>query len=140
MSKIFFYGLFMDDARLTEKGFHPEVIGAAILRDYRIHIGERATLLRSASSRAWGIVMELADREVRALYSERSVREYERERVRVELLGTGESVEAWCYNLPRGSGLAGANPEYATALARLVESLQFDTAYVDEVAAFGEAS
>jgi hypothetical protein len=58
----------------------------------------------------------------------------------VELLDTSEVVEAYCYNLPRALGLAGANPAYATALARLVEALQFDSAYVDEIAAFGEVS
>ena len=130
MSKIFFYGLFMDRSLLTEKGLHPEIIGPAVLPDYRIHIGERATLLRSASSRAYGIVMELADQEARALYSEPSVREYIRERVQVELLDTSEAVEAYCYNLPRELGLAGANPAYATELSQLVEALQFDSAYV----------
>jgi hypothetical protein len=140
MSKVFFYGLFMDRALLTEKGLHPKVVGPAVLPDYRIHIGERATLLPSASSRAYGIVMELADQEARALYSDASVREYIRERVQVELLDTSEVVEAYCYNLPRALGLAGANPAYATALARLVEALQFDSAYVDEIAAFGEVS
>ena len=140
MSRIFFYGLFMDRSLLTAKGLHPEVIGPAVLPDYRIHIGDRATLLRSASSRAYGIVMELADPEARALYSEPSVREYIRERVHVELLGTGESIEACCYNLPRESGLAGANPVYATELSKLAESLQFDAAYVEEIAAFGETS
>ena len=47
MSTIFFYGLFMEQRLLTEKGLHPEVIGPAVLQGYRIHIGERATLLRS---------------------------------------------------------------------------------------------
>ena len=42
MSKIFFYGLFMDRALLTGKGFNPEILGAAVLPGYRIHIGERA--------------------------------------------------------------------------------------------------
>ena len=92
MSKIFFYGLFMDRSLLTEKGLHPEIIAPAVLPDYRIHIGERATLLRSASSRVYGIVMELADREARALYSEPSVPEYIRERVPVELVDTSEAV------------------------------------------------
>ena len=140
MSKIFFYGLFMDRSLLTEKGLHPEIIGPAVLPDYRIHIGERATLLRSASSRAYGIVMELEEQEASALYSEPSVREYIRERVRVELLDTGETVEGYCYNLPRELGLAGANPVYAAELAKLAEALQFDSAYVDEIAAFGEVS
>jgi len=51
MSKIFFYGLFMDRSFLTEKGLHPEMIGPAVLPDYRIHIGEQATLLRSGIRR-----------------------------------------------------------------------------------------
>jgi len=140
MSKIFFYGLFMDRSLLTEKGLHPEIVGPAVLPGYRIHIGERATLLRSVSSRAYGIVMELADQEARALYSEPSVREYMRERVHVELLDTSEAVEAYCYNLPGELGLAGANPAYAIELAKLVEALQFDSAYVDEIAAFGKVS
>ena len=140
MSTIFFYGLFMDRSLLTEKGLHPEIIGPAVLPGYRIHIGERATLLPSASSRAYGIVMELVDQEARALYSEPSVREYLPERVRVELLDTGEAAEVDCYNLPPELGLAGANPGYAAKLARLVEALQFDPAYVQEIAAFGDAS
>ena len=140
MSKIFFYGLFMDRSLLAEKGLQPEVIGPAVLPDYRIHIGERATLLRSASSRAYGIVMELADDEARVLYSEPSVREYKRERVRVELLDTGRSIETDCYNLPRDLGLAGTNPVYAAKLSELAEALGFDSAYVEEIAAFGAVS
>ena len=140
MSRIFFYGLFMDRSLLTGKGLHPKVIGPAVLPNYRIHIGERATLLRSASSRAYGIVMELAEDEARALYEEPSVREYVRERVEVELLATGEAFEAYCYNLPHELGLAGANPSYATKLSQLVEALHFDSAYVEEIAAFGEGT
>ncbi len=140
MSKIFFYGLFMDQSLLTEKDLHTEMIGPAVLLDYRIHIGERATLLPSSSSRAYGIVMELNDPEARALYSEPSVRQYIPERVQVELLDTGEAVEVYCYNLPRELGLAGTNPAYATQLSQLAEALQFDSAYVEEIAAFGEES
>lgn len=140
MSKIFFYGLFMDRSLLTEKGLHPETVGPAVVSDYRIHIGDRATLVRSESGRAYGIVMELADEEARALYSEPSVRQYISERVTVELLETGEAVEAYCYNLPPELALAGANSAYAAALSTLAEALQFDAAYVEEIAAFGEVS
>ena len=137
MSTIFFYGLFMDRSLLTEKGLHPEIIGPAVLPDYRIYIGERATLLPSAGSRAYGLVMELADQGVRALYSDPSVRDYVPERVQVELLDANRVVEAYCYNLPLDMGRAGANPAYAAALSRLVETLQFDKTYVREIAAFG---
>jgi hypothetical protein len=138
--KIFFYGLFMDRTLLAEKGFHPEVIGPAVLSDYRIHIGERATLVPSSSSRAYGIVMELSEREARALYSESSVRAYEPERVRVALLATNQMVEAYCYNLPRDAALTGANPAYADQLSRLVEALNLGSAYAQEIAAFGTQS
>ena len=40
MRKIFFYGMFMDRSLLNEKGLHPEIVGPAVLRDYRIHIGD----------------------------------------------------------------------------------------------------
>jgi hypothetical protein len=138
LSKIFFYGLFMDRSLLAEKGLHPVPVGPAVLSDYRIHIGERATLLPSASSRAYGIVMELSEQEAHALYSEPSVRAYKRERVQVALLASNQVVEAYCYNLPRELGLTGANPAYANQLSRLVEALEFDSAYAQEIAAFGE--
>ncbi len=137
MSKIFFYGLFMDRALLTDKGFHPEPVGPAVLADYRIHIGERASLVPSASSRAYGIVMELAEEEAHALYSEPSVRAYERERVQVTL-ASNDVIEADCYNLPVELALTGANPVYANQLSRLVEALDFDPAYAREIAAFGD--
>lgn len=140
MGKIFFYGLFMDRSLLTGRGLHPKVIGPAVLHDYRIHIGERATLLQSPSSRAYGIVMELSDTEAITLYSEPSVREYMPERVKVELLDSGETIAADCYNLQRELALAGTNPAYASKLSQLVERLEFDPAYVEEIAAFGETS
>ena len=139
MSAIFFYGLFMDRSLLVDQGLAPRVIGPAILRDYRIHIGARATLLPSPSRRAYGLVMELTDSEALSLYSEPSVREYVRERLEVELLDTGQGARVDCYNLPRDLGLAGANPTYANDLARLVTALGFDPAYADEIAAFGRA-
>lgn len=140
MNKLFFYGLFMDRSLLTEKGFHPHVVGPGTLPDYCIHIGDRATLLRSTGSRACGIVMELADEEAHALYSEPSVREYIPERVTVELLDTGESVEALCYVLPHEMALAGTNPAYAAELAHLARELRLDAGCVEEIQAFAEGS
>lgn len=138
MNRIFFYGLFMDRELLVEQGLHPEMVGPAVLPDFRIHIGERATLLPAAGRRAYGVVMALTDAEARALYAEPSVREYVPERVRVELLATGEAVDVACYNLPPDLGLAGSNPAYAAKLSQLVASLGLDPAYVAEIAAFGE--
>ena len=140
MTNIFFYGLFMDQALLTGQGLHPEMIGPAVLADYRIHIGQRATLLQAPSERALGIVMALNDDEARRLYAEPSVAEYRPEVVTVEMLASGEPVEALCYNLPPELGLAGTNPGYAAKLSELVRSLGFEAAYADEIAAFGDES
>lgn len=138
MTPIFFYGLFMDRSLLTDQGLHPEVIGPAVLPDFRIHIGARATLVQSADSESYGVVMALTDDEASALYAEPSVREYVPESVRVELLDSGEVVEVNCYNLPTDVGLAGTNPAYARKLSQLVADVGFDPAYVDEIAAFAE--
>ena len=135
MAKIFFYGLFMDRALLEAKGLHPETIGPAVLHDYRIHIGERATLVPEASRRSYGVVMKLSDTEARDLYSDPSVREYVRESVTVERTDSGEKIEADCYNLPRDR-LAGANPAYAQKLSEVVASLGFGDDYVREIAGF----
>jgi len=140
MRTIFFYGLFMDQTLLANKGLHPDIIGPAVLSGYRIHIGQRATLLPSGSSRAYGIVMALSEQDEHALYSEPSVRAYKRERVQVALLPDHQVVEAYCYNLPPEVGLTGANPSYAEALARLVDALGLDSAYAQEIAAFAKES
>ena len=140
MRRIFFYGLFMDRSLLMGQGLQPKRVGKGVLRDFRIHIGERATLIRSPTSRALGVVMDLTADEARALYSEPSVREYVPEPVKVELLDTGETTEAHCYNLPPDVGLAGTNPDYAARLAKLANALGFDGDYVREIAAFGGGS
>lgn len=138
MKKIFFYGLFMDRSLLTEKGFRPATVGRALLSGFRIHIGNRASLVPANGSQAYGVVMELSDEEAHALYSEPSVREYRRETVSVELLDTHELVEAHCYNLPQQFALAGANPSYAAQLSELVRALGFDSEYAEEIANFAE--
>jgi hypothetical protein len=140
MSKIFFYGLFMDQSLLEKMGLHPKIIGPAVLPDFCIHIGNRATLLPSVSCCAYGIVMELADEEISALYADPSVQEYRPERVQVELLDSHKAIDVFCYNLPPELGLAGTNAAYATELARLAESLDFDSAYIEDIAAFAEVS
>ena len=60
--------------------------------------------------------------------------------MQVELLNSGETVVADCYNLPPELGRAGANPTYATELAALAEALHFDATYVEAIATFGQGS
>ncbi|MCA8970422.1 MAG: DUF952 domain-containing protein [Planctomycetes bacterium] len=136
--RLFFYGLFMDRTLLIQKGLHPVTLGPAVLHGYRIHIGERATLARSATSRAHGVVMSLREDEANTLYADPSVCAYAPVPVSVEL-ATGTALSAECYILPPEE-LHGTNAAYAKDLTRLVKSLQFDAGYVDEVASFSGAT
>ena len=51
---IFFYGLFMDESLLVSKGVQPTEPTTGYVEGYGLQIGERATLLPEANSRAYG--------------------------------------------------------------------------------------
>ena len=130
---IFFYGLFMDKSLLTSKGVHPTETAIAYVDGYRLHIGQRATLLSEANSRAYGVLMRIDSEDAAALYSEQSVADYVAEPVVVKLPG-GTQVSAVCYNLPAAK-LTGSNPEYATALLALATKLKLPDSYLDHIKA-----
>lgn len=136
MSTIFFYGLFMDEAVLIQKGLKPEFLGLAQLPDFRIHIGNRATLLPSPHANAYGAVMKITDEEAAILYAEPSVRDYQPESVQVKLMASAEIIAVLCYNLPPNSGKVGSNQAYAERLIRVAQKLGLPSPYVDEIAAF----
>jgi hypothetical protein len=128
---IFFYGLFMDEALLAEKGIAPGNVAVGHVDGFALRIGERATLLRSPGSRAYGVMMTITRDEAQALYSERSVADYLPATVTVELLD-GRRVAATCYNLP-GDKVAGGNEAYAEALWELASRLDLPELYLDEI-------
>ena len=134
---IFFYGLFMDARLLREQGLHPDSLGAAVLRGYRIHIGARATLVPAIDTQCFGMLIELPQPEVDALYAPVDVRDYRPERVEVELLEGGALRMATVYNLPAREVSQASNPDYAAQLAALVRELDLPAAYAQEIAAFG---
>lgn len=133
MQTIFFYGLFMDANLLTAKALEPRVVGRAILRDFRIHIGRRATLVPCQGAVAYGMVMSLSPTAATALYAEPSVRDYHPEPVVVHRVDSGETLDALCYNLSRHADLSGANRTYAERLSELVLRLGFPPAYAEEI-------
>lgn len=129
--RVFFYGLFMDEAILAQKGVKPRNPVSGYLDGYALRIGERATLLPEDDSRAYGLVMEVPSREVRALYSEDSVAEYLPEKVTV-VLANGSNVDATCYNLPREK-VTGTNRTYAASLLKLATKTGFPASYIDQI-------
>ena len=72
---VFFYGLFMDMALLRQRGLAPRHAQVAYLDGYDLDIRERATLIRHATARVYGIVTELTHEEVGTLYADPSVRD-----------------------------------------------------------------
>jgi hypothetical protein len=130
--KVFFYGLFMDVDLLAKKGLTPQVAVVANVNGFSLHIGERATLLRSAGARAYGVMMEISSGEAKDLYAERSVADYVPEVITVELMD-GSEVEASCYILPDDK-ITETNRDYAKALLQVAVKLALPDTYIAEIA------
>lgn len=129
--RVFFYGLFMDESLLATKGIEPSEVNLGFVDGYGLRIAERATLVRSPGSRAYGAIMDIAPGEVEELYAEESVADYLPEPVIVELMD-GTQVEATCYNL-RADRVTGPNKDYAKALLEVATRLGFPDAYLDQI-------
>jgi len=128
---VFFYGLFMDDSVLADKGIVPGSAVVGHVDGFALRIGERATLLPDAGARAYGVMMTIAPDEAKALYADESVADYRPEAVRVAL-ADGSNAEAVCYNLPADK-VTGTNKDYAKSLLAVAAKLGFPNAYLDEI-------
>src|SRR4051812_19168795 len=129
---VFFYGLFMDEALLREKGLKPEDRRLARVEDFRLVIGERATLVRCEGGEAYGVVFSLTRGEVEALYSEESVSAYRSEVVTART-SDGRVAQALCFNLPAQPSLDERNPQYASKLKALAARLGLPAEYVSSI-------
>lgn len=129
--KVIFYGLFMDEKLLAEKGIIPGDRNVGFVDGYTLRIGERATLVRNPDSRAYGVVMDVAADQVEELYADKSVADYVPEPVNVELMD-GSKVAATCYNLPADK-ITGTNKKYAEALLNVASNLGFPDSYLEEI-------
>ena len=139
MIRIFFYGLFMDVSLLREKGLRPHLVGAAELSDYRIHVGNRATLIPRPGSTSYGMLIDLPDEDANELYSAPDVRDYCPDSVTAVLLSDRTTQPSLCYNLPADKLGVGMNSEYAERLSVLVLQLGFPPAYASEITRRGDA-
>lgn len=138
MQEIFFYGLFMDQDLLAEKGLSPSNPRQGYVSGLGLRIGNRATLVPAESEKAYGMVMSLSADESTALYSEESVADYVPEQV-VVTLTRGEQLEATCYNLPEHL-LSGSNREYAKSLVQVAMKCRLPEDYVDVIKRFASES
>ncbi len=128
---VFFYGLFMDEDLLAKKGISPSKAEVGFVDGFALRIGERATLIRSADTRSYGVMMNISSDQANELYAESSVADYVPESVTVELLN-GSKVKASCYNLPVDK-VTGTNKVYAQALLEVANRLGLPESYLVEI-------
>jgi hypothetical protein len=129
---VFFYGLFMDEALLREKGLNPENRRMASVENFSLVIGARATLIPCAGRTVHGVVFSLSHAEVDALYGEASVSVYRPEAVLAQL-DDGSVIPALCFNLPVPPSTDERNPQYIAKLRELAERIGLPPSYVSTI-------
>lgn len=130
--EVFFYGLFMDESLLLEKGLRPASRRVARVEGFRLFIGARATLSPCEGCEVYGVLYSLKPSEVDALYSEETVRAYRPEAVCAQL-PDGTAVPALCFNLPEPPDAHVRNPAYALKLRELAQRLGLPAEYVSSI-------
>jgi hypothetical protein len=139
-TRVFFYGLYMDATLLESMGFRPRQIGAARLDNYRIEIGERATLIPARGKSSYGYLHDLLQEEVSALYARPEVRGYIPQPVVATLLADSSLHHASCYVLPPTETGSITDAEYAVKLAALVSHLGLPLGYAKEIEALADTA
>ena len=129
---VFFYGLFMDTDRLVARGFAPAGVRRAVLRDFELRIGKRATLVERRGSIVHGVLASMPVPDLERLYADPTLADYVSIAVRISL-GVIEDVDALTYVLSRPTGDEEGNPEYAEKLRDLCQRLGFPPAYVSSI-------
>ena len=129
---VFFYGLFMDDFLLRQKGVTPRDGRRASVQDFSLMIGARATLVPLSSGTVHGVVCRLTHAELDALYSDASVNVYRPEAVLAHL-EDGTLVPALCFNLPLPPSSDERSADYAARLRRLAERIGLPPDYVSSI-------
>ena len=129
---VFFYGLFMDESLLRQKGVNPSHRRISSVENFCLMIGARATLVPCANGRVYGVVFSLTHEEVDRLYSEESVSTYRPEAVLAEL-NDGDVIPAVCFNLPIAPSPREKNPAYASQLRDLARQVGLPASYIESI-------
>ena len=129
---LFFYGLFMDEALLLEKGMNPTNRRAASVENFSLVIGARATLIPFEGQRVHGVVFSLTHREVDELYGKDSVSVYRPEALLAQL-ADGSVIPVLCFNLPVPPSRTERNPQYAAKLKEVASRIGLPQGYVSSI-------
>lgn len=131
-AEVFFYGLFMDQDLLREKGIVPLAAEVAWVEGLVLRIGKRAALVPSPNSRAYGLVMSLRPSDLERLYSEAGLEVYRPEAVLVHL-ASGGMIAALCYNLAQPPAASEHNSDYAARLRAVARKVGLPPDYIDSL-------
>lgn len=134
-SNVFFYGLFMDAALLEANGVTGSGRRPAVLRDWALHVGERATIVPAPGETVFGVVLTMSLSDLGRLYAQPGLRNYRAAAVLAEGVAAGAGpVAALAYVLPEEPGPGERNPDYAAKLRVLAGRLGFPAAYLESIA------
>ncbi len=126
---VFFYGLFMDQDLLRNKGIEAQGAELASVPGFALRIGQRAALVPTGNGRVHGVVVSVTLAELERLYSEPSVKAYRPQAVLADL-ASGGAIATLCYNLPEPPAASERNPEYAAKLRVVAEKVGLPPDYI----------
>lgn len=129
---VFFYGLFMDEALLREKGMNPLNRRVASVENFSLVIGARATLVPCSGRTVYGVLFSLTHDELDTLYREDSVSVYRPEAVFARP-PDGSITPALCFNLPAAPAPDERNPQYVLKLRELAARIGLPPSYVSSI-------
>jgi hypothetical protein len=130
---VFFYGLFMDESLLRAKGIEPQQRRLATLKNFRLVIGARATLVPCLGETVHGVIFSLTHAEIDSLYADASVSVYRPEAI-IAAVANDDQVAALCFNLPTAPAATERNPEYAAKLKELAGRIGLPEEYISTIA------
>jgi len=143
---VFFYGLYMDPQLLAEKNVATRNSRLAVVTDFQLRLGDKATLMRRAGKLSIGMLYSITHAELHRLYWGAGLDVYGAEAVLAQVLIDDakryaslheaidsyrnihalckEQVVALCCNLKRPPQDDESNPVYREKLTALMRHLQ----------------
>jgi hypothetical protein len=118
----FFYGLYMDEGVLRDKGVDPRNPRRAVVPGYRTRVGARATLVPRFGAQAFGMVFGVTHAELDRLYSGAGLDMYRAESV-LAFFEDGTCAPVATFNLREPPAAGEGNEAYATKLRGVLERL-----------------
>lgn len=129
----FFYGLFMDEEVLVSNNVEPRNPRQAYVENYKLYIGQRATMWPSDGDRTYGMIYSLSHVELDNLYGGAGLEDYKPEALLANLADDSVSIACICFNLPKLPNADEMNKDYTLKLQSALSKLGFPKPYVDSL-------